>query len=83
MGKGSGQGGGQGGGRGRATSSVPPLTCLCVVCGCGACVLPRLPQRTARESRRVPDGRGHAVNQGVNEAVPGLGSAPPWDFRLR
>jgi hypothetical protein len=24
-----------------------------------------------------------SVKQAVNEAVPGLGSAPPWDFRLR
>jgi hypothetical protein len=28
-------------------------------------------------------GRGGAVCSAVNEAVPGLGSAPPWDFRLR
>lgn len=28
-------------------------------------------------------GRGGVQSSGINEAVPGLGSAPPWDFRLR
>ena len=28
-------------------------------------------------------GRGGVTCSAINEAVPGLGSAPPWDFRLR
>ena len=34
-------------------------------------------------TRATPMGRGGVTVSAVNEAVPGLGSAPPWDFRLR
>ena len=34
-------------------------------------------------ARRGAMGRGGVTCSAVNDSVPGLGSAPPWDFRLR